>query len=88
MTQNAYLGQVRIYAQLALRMRRSFVPAIRQLTEQRWATIVQDVTDPVERERQREALAAAAARDYGRSDPQFEPTVEEALSWLVLPVGE
>jgi hypothetical protein len=88
MTQNAYLGQVRVYAALALRMRRSFVPAVRQLTEMRWGAIIRDVTDPAERERQRVALAAAAARDYGRSDPQFQPGEVEALAWLVMPPAE
>lgn len=82
MDANAYFSLIRIYAALALRKRRSYVPAVRALTEARWATIREAVTDPAERERLRMALAVDVARNYGQSDPAFEPTREVALEWL------
>lgn len=85
MNQNTFLAQIRAYAVLALRKRVSYVDAVRAIAVARWATVSEGITDPTEREAARVRLASQVVRDYGQSDPQFQPDESTAEGWFTDP---
>lgn len=84
-TETTLIKQLRQFALIARRYRKTYAPGALEMVKTRWAALVESGLPREGLSVQRERLAALTVREYTSWDVEQKPTYDEVIEALELP---